>query len=473
MQDGVHDILHMVSALRQAMREQAVAALQPQPAACLLSQPVGAAAQLCQFLPPRALWDGCQVGRKAEVVGPRPRDCHILLNLTAARVCQLRQECILAGSGHLLHGDCRRRRQAYPHAHTAKAAATCPAQGRRAMATGHNENTTKMGNPKTTPYFIFHSFIRSQLSTHDNGPQRHDGQTGLTLPPCLPRASQAPRCQLAPLVPAARSCRPAPALPPGGSAAACAGGRNGVLPGHRRQPAGLCSATPVTPRAAPRRAAPRRVPPAQAPLSLQVATCSEAHGRRAGPPGTADPHPPLPHPLRPGRARRAARGSWPPGAWQPPRAMPAGKGGRGRPVRMAGGDWASEVRVHLCAFGGWVSACVWWGGRGGGASRPGWPPAGLEGGQQIRGNRSRSCPGGFGPILPPAPAPLRPPPPATRAAQPPAPAPVQGPAPPAQRAAGRQAGRGRGRGPARPPALPLRQSPDPRTAGASAQWEEE
>ena len=55
VQDGVRNILHMASALRSAMRAQAVAALQPQPAARLLSQPVGAAAQLRQCPPPRAL----------------------------------------------------------------------------------------------------------------------------------------------------------------------------------------------------------------------------------------------------------------------------------------------------------------------------------------------------------------------------------------------------------------------------------
>ena len=43
VQDGVRNILHMASALRQATRAQAVVALQQQPAARLLSQPVGAA----------------------------------------------------------------------------------------------------------------------------------------------------------------------------------------------------------------------------------------------------------------------------------------------------------------------------------------------------------------------------------------------------------------------------------------------
>ena len=48
VQDGVRSILHMVSAICQAMRAHAVVALQPHPAARLLSQPVGATAQLRQ-----------------------------------------------------------------------------------------------------------------------------------------------------------------------------------------------------------------------------------------------------------------------------------------------------------------------------------------------------------------------------------------------------------------------------------------
>ena len=98
------------------MRAQAVVALQPQPATRLLSQPVGVAAQLRQCPPPRALWDGrqlaahLQVGRKADAVGPRHRDRHLLPNLAAARICQLHQERILAGSCHLLPEDRRRRR---------------------------------------------------------------------------------------------------------------------------------------------------------------------------------------------------------------------------------------------------------------------------------------------------------------------------------------------------------------------------
>ena len=56
--------------------------------------------------------------RPRVAIGPRPRDRHILPNLAAARVCQLRQDHILAGSGHLLHRDRRWHRQADPHAHT-------------------------------------------------------------------------------------------------------------------------------------------------------------------------------------------------------------------------------------------------------------------------------------------------------------------------------------------------------------------
>ena len=101
MQDGVRSILHMASALRQAMRAQAVVAL---PAGCNSNQrPVSSASQweLQRSCINSRRLECCEMAaRQAERLRlSAPAPLTATYSLAAACVCQLRQER-LAGCVH-------------------------------------------------------------------------------------------------------------------------------------------------------------------------------------------------------------------------------------------------------------------------------------------------------------------------------------------------------------------------------------